>query len=326
MASASGYSPVVTSPDGLRVELDRDHPGFADPAYRRRRDEIAALSAAHEAGAQLPRVDYSEVEHDVWRVVSRELAPKHRRYACRAFNEAKEALELPTDHVPQLEEVTARLAPLSGFDYQPVAGLAPLREFYGAFAGRRFFSTQYLRHHSVPLYTPEPDIVHEVVGHANQLADPSFSQICEEVGRAVARTESPEALGFMSRVFWFTLEFGVVLEEGEPKAYGAGLLSSFGELDVFQGSELRPLDFAEMGSREYDITRYQPVLYASPSFEELVDELMSFFRTYDDEAHERLVGGGRGKASRPAAATGRARAGGGSPALPGPWEGSAGLA
>ncbi|MGO9560034.1 MAG: phenylalanine 4-monooxygenase [Acidimicrobiales bacterium] len=280
---------MVESTNGLRVELDDDHPGFSDPAYRRRRDEIASISASHRPGQAITPIDYTSTEHDVWRIVSGELAPKHDRYACTAFNDARARLDLPRDHVPQLDEVSERLTPLTGFAYQPVAGLAPLREFYGAFADRRFFSTQYLRHDSVPLYTPEPDIIHEVVGHANQLADPSFAAICEEVGNAVARTETAAALAFMSRVFWFTLEFGVVFEDGEPKAYGAGILSSFGELDVFQQAEIRLLDFAEMGTTEYDITRYQPVLYAAASFAELVDGLMTFYGTYDDEAYERLA-------------------------------------
>jgi phenylalanine-4-hydroxylase len=289
MATASGYSPVIESTSGLRVELDRDHPGFSDPAYRTRRDEIASISASHRLGQPITPIEYTEPEHEVWRIVSRELAPKHDRYACSAYNEASSLLDLPRDHVPQLDEVSELLTPLTGFAYQPVAGLAPLRDFYGAFAERRFFSTQYLRHDSTPLYTPEPDIIHEVVGHANQLANPSFAAICEEVGKAVGRTENAGALAFMSRVFWFTLEFGVVLEDGEPKAYGAGILSSFGELDVFQQAEIRALDFAEMGSTEYDITRYQPVLYASASFGELVDELMGFYGTYDDEVYERLA-------------------------------------
>lgn len=289
MANASGYSPVTTVGDGVHVELDGGHPGFADPQYRRRRDEIASISAAHRPGEPVPTVQYTETEHEVWRVVSAELAPKHRKYACQAFNDAAEALALPSDHVPQLDEVTARLAPLSGFSYQPVAGLAPLREFYGAFSGRQFFSTQYLRHHSVPLYTPEPDIIHEVIGHANQLADPRFSEVYVEVGKAVERTADEEALGFLSRVFWFTLEFGVVHEHGEPKAYGAGIVSSFGELDVFQRAELRALDFAEMGRTEYDITHYQPVLYAAASFDALIDQLLGFYSTFDDEAYARIA-------------------------------------
>ncbi len=289
MGTASGYSPVVVSSEGgARVELSADHPGFADPTYRARRDEIAALSVGHRSGDPVPRVAYSDEENRVWEIVSAELVGKHRHSACREYLEATEALGLPADHIPQLDDVTALLRPLSGFAYEPVAGLAPLRDFYGAFSGRNFYSTQYIRHHSVPLYTPEPDIVHEVIGHANQLASPRVSAICEEVGRAVERCEGEAALAFLSRVFWFTLEFGVVHEDGAPRAYGAGILSSFGELDVFAEAELRPFDFAAMGTTEYDITHYQPVLYAAGSFPQLVDQLMAFYSSYDDEVCNRL--------------------------------------
>ncbi len=111
----------------------------------------------------------------------------------------------------------------------------------------------------------------------------------EEVGRAAARTASEDALRFLSKVFWFTIEFGVVFEGSDLRAYGAGILSSFGELDVFQQAEIRPLDFAEMGTRPYDITHYQPVLYAAGSFAELTDRLAAFFQDFDDGAYRRLV-------------------------------------
>jgi phenylalanine-4-hydroxylase len=289
MGTVSGYSPVLAASDGsVEVQLGDDHPGRSDPEYRRRRNEIAALSANYLPGQPIPEVEYSNREHDVWRTVAAELSSKHRRYACAEFLRASDELALPVDHIPQLEDVTRRLGPITGWCYEPVAGLAPLRQFYGSFALLRFFSTQYIRHHSVPLYTPEPDIVHEVIGHANQLASPRFAAICEEVGRAVVRTESADALAFLSRVFWFTLEFGVVIERGQPLAYGAGILSSYGELDVFQAASMRPLDFAEMGRTQYDITRYQPILYAAASFEQLVDELTGFYSSYGDECYERL--------------------------------------
>ena len=284
MTLRGGYSPVVTADDGsVVVQLEADHPGFSDPAYRERRNAIALLSVEHRLGDPIPVVEYTDEEHGVWRICSSELAPRHRQHACGAFLDAKEALGLPTDHVPQLADVTELLGPRSGFGYQPVAGLAPLREFYGSFARRTFYSTQYLRHPSVPTYTPEPDIIHEVIGHANQLADPSFAEICVAVGHAVGRAESAASLGFLSRVFWFTMEFGVVLEDGEPKAYGAGILSSVGELDVFRQAAIRPLDFEEMGAVEYDITRYQPVLYSVGSMTELHDRLMDFYSTYDEQ-------------------------------------------
>jgi len=290
-ARRSGYSPVVTSADGsVEVHLEADHPGFSDLKYRERRNEIARLALEHREGEPVPFVDYTDQEHDVWRIVSAELAQRHERHACRSYLEAKEALGLPGDHIPQLDEVTTLLEPLSGFRYVPVAGLAPLREFYGSFARRAFHSTQYIRHPSVPQYTPEPDIVHEVIGHANQLAVPAFAEMCVEVGRAVGRTASTEALGFLSRVFWFTMEFGVVVEDGELKTYGAGILSSLGELDVFQSMTIRPLDFREMGTEEYDITHFQPVLYAADSIEELHDRLFEFYGTYDDGIYEKLTG------------------------------------
>lgn len=284
------YAPVVRDDRGaVEVVLGQDHPGFSDPEYRARRNALAALALDWRAGDAIPHAAYSDVEHDVWRVVAAELAPLHREHACRAFLDAKEDLGLPGDHVPQLDEVSALLAPKTGFHYQPVAGLAPLRDFYGAFSGAVFYSTQYLRHPSMPLYTPEPDIIHEVVGHANQLACPEWAAIYRLVGQAVDRTRGDDALRFLSRVFWFTMEFGVVWEGREPKAYGAGILSSVGETAAFRSAELRPLDIVAMGTLTYDITRYQPVLFAAESPAHLVDALSEFYSSFDDEAHARLV-------------------------------------
>ena len=290
VSSMGGYSPVVTDDDGsVQVHLTADHPGFSDPLYRERRNDIARLSLDFHPGDPIPSVDYTDQEHEVWHIVSEELSPAHERHACSAFLGAKESLGLPVDHIPQLTQVTDLLQPQTGFGYLPVAGLAPLREFYGAFAMHTFFSTQYIRHPSVPRYTPEPDIIHEVIGHANQLADPRFAEICRAVGDAVTRSKSPKSLEFLSRVFWFTLEFGVVFEEGQPKAYGAGILSSIGELEEFQDATIRPLDFKEMGREDYDITRYQPVLYSLQSMNELYDRLLEFYSTYDDEVHRSLT-------------------------------------
>jgi len=284
------YAPVVRDGRGeVEVVLGPGHPGLHDPEYRRRRNDLAALSLGWRPGDQLPPADYTDVEHEVWRVIARELEPLHHRHACRAFLESKEELALPTDHVPQLSEVTSRLRPATGFRYHPVAGLAPLRDFYGSFAGSVFYSTQYLRHPSQPLYTPEPDIVHEVVGHANQLAGPEFAAVYRLVGEAVVRTESDEALRLLSQVFWFSMEFGVVEEDGEPKAYGAGILSSCGETAAFRGADIRPLDVAEMVAVPYDITRYQPVLFAARSMTHLVDTLSAFFSAFDDDTHRRIA-------------------------------------
>ena len=164
----------------------------------------------------------------------------------------------------------------------------PLRAFYADLGARTFNSTQYLRHPSQPLYTPEPDIIHEVIGHANQLASPRFAAITQAAGQASARLESEEAMQFVADVFWFSIEFGVMAEEGETKAYGAGILSSYGEMDEFGHMDIRPLDLHQMGTLNYDITAYQPVLFRAESVDHLEDVVGHFFATVDDDLAARL--------------------------------------
>jgi phenylalanine-4-hydroxylase len=277
------YSPVRTTTGGrVTVELAGDHPGVTDPHYRARRDELAGLAARWEPGQPIPEPVYTEAEHEVWAPVSAALVELHERHACSAYLAGKDAVRLPTDRVPQLAEVGDLLEPVAGFRYLPVAGLAPLREFYGSFSEGVFWSTQYLRHPSVPLYTPEPDIIHEVIGHANQLGGPGYADLYRLVGAAVERTRSEDALRFLSHVFWYTMEFGVVTEGRALKAFGAGILSSVGETADFSSADVRPVDLWAMGSADYDITRFQPVLYSWPSPAALQDGLFGFLESFDD--------------------------------------------
>jgi phenylalanine-4-hydroxylase len=270
-------------------ELPEDHPGVGDPEYRARRAAIAEVGAGYRPGRPIPDVAYTDEEDAVWRVISSELAAKHERLACAEYRRGAHRLVLPKHRVPQLREVDARVHELTGFHIRPVPGLVPARVFYAALAERAFLSTQYIRHHSVPYYTPEPDIVHEIIGHANMLASPVFAELYQAAGRASLRAASDAALEFFSRVFWFTLEFGVVWEDGELRAYGAGLLSSYGEIERFRSADARAWNLAAMGTLAYDITHYQPVLFAASSLPRMVDELGEFFNTFDDDAYERIM-------------------------------------
>jgi phenylalanine-4-hydroxylase len=285
------YAPVTTGADGaVTVHLDEDHPGFGDPEYRRRRNEIAAqaLRWTQSGGTgPLPRVRYTEAEEGVWRTVCRELGAKHERLACHDYREAMAALALPADHIPQLDEVGERLGPLTGFTYHPAAGLVDFDTFYGSLADGVFHSTQYVRHHARPLYTPEPDLIHEVIGHGGLLAGPRLAELNRLAGAAARRLETKAGRHFFATVFWFSIEFGVVWEAGELRAYGAGLLSSFGEIEEFRGAEIRPLGIAEMGVQSYDITRYQPVLFAADGIEQALDVVGGFFAACDDDAPAR---------------------------------------
>ena len=259
------------------VELDRDHPGFRDAAYRARRNEIARLAIAHRVGEPAPDAPYTEAEHAVWREIWAHLAPLHQARACRGYLEAEQRLGLPRDRIPQLAEVNRWLAPHGGFSLLPVAGLVTPARFMVALGQRIFLSTQYIRHASMPLYTPEPDVVHELVGHAPSLVDDRFVALSLAFGEAARAAEEaadePRILE-MIRLYWFTLEFGVVREDGVNKAYGAGLLSSFGELGTFEErAELVPFDVARICATPFDTSDYQTTLFVAEDLDEVFDRV-----------------------------------------------------
>jgi len=252
------------------VELPSDHPGFADPVYRARRDAIAT-------SARGDRIAYTAEEHALWSELAAELAPLHARHACRAIREASARVPLPHDRVPQLDEVSALVSRHTGFVLEPVAGLVPSREFFAALARGVFLSTRYIRHASRPRYTPEPDVVHELVGHAASLADEAIARLNRAVGAASLACDDRE-LAVLERFYWFSLEFGLLIDDGEPKALGAGLLSSVAEIRRARSVELRPLTLDAVASTSFSTDAMQDVLFVAPSLDALGAELASFRR------------------------------------------------
>jgi phenylalanine-4-hydroxylase len=248
------------------VELDSDHPGFRDPIYRRRRNAIAQLALDYREGQPVPEIPYTEDEHAVWRHVWAHLEPLHARLVCAEVNEAAQLLPLDRRHIPQLAEVNRVLGGSTAFTMTPVAGLVAPRIFLVSLARGVFLSTQYMRHHSRPLYTPEPDVVHELVGHAATLAHPRFAALNRRFGK-VAEHVPDHRMERLIRAYWYTLEFGLVREAGELRALGAGLLSSYGELGAFATrAEIRSLDLERVAGTPFDPTDYQRCLYAADSF------------------------------------------------------------
>jgi phenylalanine-4-hydroxylase len=258
------------------VQLSPDHPGFRDLEYRARRNRIAQLALSYQPGEEIPEAPYTAEEHQVWRAVWNALETAHRAHACAEYRASVERLAFAPDRIPQLREVNEKVYAISGFRLEPVAGLVEPRVFLESLASGTFLCTQYIRHHSTPLYTPEPDVVHEIVGHAVTLASTRFAELNRLFGKAVKRTSSLDDLNRLSRVYWFTIEFGVLRENGSVKAYGTGLLSSAGELEEMHNAELRPLDLDAASWLEYDPTRYQPILFCADSFETMYNSLRSF--------------------------------------------------
>ncbi|HKN84486.1 MAG TPA: phenylalanine 4-monooxygenase [Pyrinomonadaceae bacterium] len=274
MVIANGDSDV--SDRNALVKLDPDHPGFRDREYRARRNAIAQIAMTYQPGSPVPPAPYTELEHGVWQTIWKALGPAHREHACAEYLDCLEQLDFDTDRIPQLDEVSKKVEAISGFRLEPVAGLVEPRVFLESLARGVFLSTQYIRHHSTPLYTPEPDVAHEIIGHAVTLASKRLAELNRMFGEAVRRTTESSDFERLARIYWFTIEFGVLREDGRVKAYGTGLLSSAGELAEMHKAELRPLDVEVAANHVYDPTHYQSLLFCADSFDQMYETLREF--------------------------------------------------
>lgn len=262
-------------------QLDLDHPGANDETYRARRDYIASLSKRFRETGIITDVDYNAREQRVWRYVAEELEDLQQKHASPFYLTAKRDLGITTDRIPQLSEMNRRLRELTGFRLAPIEGLVETRSFLSWLSYRVMLCTQYIRHHSHPAYTPEPDIVHEAIGHIPMFTNPNFADFSQFIGLG-ARVANDRQLEELGRLYWFTVEFGMVEEEGEIKAYGAGLLSSFGELEhAFSDKvERRPFDLEQVINHNYTYSDMQPVLYVIPSYRYLKDVTRKYIESF----------------------------------------------
>lgn len=262
-------------------ELHLDHPGANDPEYRKRRDYIASLATLFRETGVITDVDYTEEEQNIWRIVAGRLENLHARRASRFYLQAKKDLGISNGRIPQLTEMNRRLKQLSNFRLAPIEGLVETRAFLSWLSWRTMLSTQYIRHHSRPEYTPEPDIVHESIGHIPMFTNRSFADFSQFIGHG-ARIATDKQIEELGRLYWFTVEFGLIEEDGDIKAYGAGLLSSYGELEnAFTDSvDRRPFDLEEVINTDYEYSEMQPVLFVVPSYAELKEVTRRYIETF----------------------------------------------
>jgi phenylalanine-4-hydroxylase len=181
--------------------------------------------------------------------------------------------------VPDLEEVNARLGPRTGWNAIPVKGFIPARDFFRCLSERRFPTTIIVRPREQLDYLPEPDIFHDVFGHVPLHADPVFADFLQRFGAVAARARTDEETEQMARLFWFTVEFGLIREAGDVKAYGSGLISSHGDAANALGPtcERRPFSLDAVLGQPFEIDHFQNVLFVVDAF----DQLFEAVRTMD---------------------------------------------
>lgn len=231
------------------------------------------------AGQPVPEFVYSGDEHALWSRVFATLRGMHDELACERYRAAARRVPLPAHRVPQLSEVSHRLGSLTGFQLAPAIGALPGPLFYGPLADGVLHATPDVRPVTEQSFSPDPDVIHELIGHAVILADPAFAELYRCFGRAALRARSEEARTAIARLFWFTLEVGVVQEHGRPRAYGAAILSSVTELESFSDADLREFRIADVVANGIDDRICQPLLFVADSVDRMMAQVQGFLGT-----------------------------------------------
>lgn len=222
-------------------------------------------------------VHYSAEEHKVWSVLFERQQKILPGRACDEFLSGLEALQITADAIPQLPELSARLKVKTGWQIAPVAALISAREFFELLATRYFPAATFIRTMDELDYVKEPDIFHELFGHCPMLTDPIYADFIYDY--AVKVLTFPESdWPLLQRMFWFTVEFGLIHTQQGLRAYGGGILSSISETVYCVESDIPMRVFFEpiaVFRTPYRIDRLQPVYFVIDNYQVLYDFVLS---------------------------------------------------
>ena len=217
--------------------------------------------------------EYTPDQHALWgELVQRRMA-QLEQCACREYLEGWRVLGLEGGRIPHLPEISERLEKRTGWKVQPVSGFMPSRAFFEMLEARLFPATTWLRSRESMDYTPEPDMLHDALGHLPMFAERSFADAVAEYGHVCHAMENEEKLERMGRLYWYTFEFGLIRQEGEVKVYGSGVASSQQECTNVLSGGCRIADFSveEVLDTTVKVDEIHKKLFAIESFEEILD-------------------------------------------------------
>jgi phenylalanine-4-hydroxylase len=240
--------------------------------------QAASLTVAEPYLIQQNWTAYTPEQHAVWAELVRRRLPQLHDHACREYLDGFDQIGLREDTIPNLAEVNKRLGPRTRWNATPVSGFLPPDAFFEMLAARQFPTTTWLRNRDSLEYTPEPDIFHDVFGHVPMHAHPVFADFLQQYGKVCASLTDKDKLERMGRLFWFTVEFGVIRQDGEIKLYGSGLISSHGEstrliegIRSGRGPEIRDFNLDQVLDQKFLVSEMQKVLYAVESFDQIYE-------------------------------------------------------
>ncbi len=261
--------------------VQTNYPGAHDADYRAR---VSALVGESEAAwPHIPTYGYTAEEHQTWALVSEVLTLLQNRYSCSAFIAGRDHLALPNDRIPQLDDVSARMEAVTGFMLAPVGGLLDKREFLPVLAHKVMRCAPYLRHPAYPFFTPEPDIIHEIRGHAPMFMHEPFVEMSVQIGRAAQAAldaQDTELLDLIGLFYWYTVEYGLILENGELRVFGAG--NNAGILDLLRSVdplvEKKPFSLEAIRELSIDYDAPQEVFIVAESYDQVTEVALELTR------------------------------------------------
>jgi phenylalanine-4-hydroxylase len=239
--------------------------------------EEAEMGKATKYVAKVPDengfIHYSDDEHRTWQSLINRQRPIAKKYACSEYLEALERMRFPDDRIPQCREVSEVLLQTTGWQVEPVAALIPFARFFQLLSEKKFPAASFIRSWDDLDYLQEPDIFHELFGHTPLLTDPRFAEFTHQYGLAGLRTPK-ENWSMLARLYWFTVEFGLMNTDKGLKTYGSGIVSSIGETPYAIESDIpirKPFDPVELLRTPYRIDIFQTVYFVIDSLDDLYD-------------------------------------------------------
>ncbi|UTA69825.1 phenylalanine 4-monooxygenase [Emticicia sp. 21SJ11W-3] len=231
---------------------------------------------------------YTAEDHQMWRMLFKRQTLKLPQLASKDYLVGIEKAGFVADHIPDFEEeLTPRLQALTGWSVIGVPGLVPIKEFFELLAARKFPASTWLRSPDQLEYLEEPDMFHDTFGHVPLLTNQAFCDFLAEFSKiALKYIEDETAVKLMQRLYWYTVEFGLIKEDNQLKIYGGGILSSSGESEYCLYSHLPervPYNIREILATEVKIDEYQKKYFIVDSYEQLYGSLPQFEKILEQQ-------------------------------------------
>ena len=233
-------------------------------------------------------IDYTDEENHVWAQLYSHQIDIIQDHVCPHFNRGLELLNLPSDRIPQTGDISKVLGKTTNFSVEPVAALIHEDLFFKLLSERKFPAATFIRRQDELKYLQEPDLFHEYFGHCPMLTDQAYADFSQAYAELALKANAADR-ELLTRLYWFTIEFGLLKTKDGFRAYGGGIISSPGELLYSTTSdepERRPLKIMDALRTPYRIDMYQPIYYYIDGYQDLYKIFDGNIQQHLDEAHQ----------------------------------------